>query len=112
MHEKLTVDDEDLSFSRGNVGDVEEVNVVLSKGHDGLVAGAEGGLLDIGPGERGRVGRRLCLHVEEEEIRPRDGIEDVGVVVEDGIEVRRVELARGDRLSAPGLRGCVENVHR
>ena len=106
------MDDEDLGFPRRDVGDVKEVNVVLGKGHHGLVAGAKRSLLDIGPSERGRVGRRLCFHVEEEEIGPRDGIEDVGVVVEDGCEVGGVELAGGDGLLGPGLLGGIVNVDR
>ena len=93
---KLTVDDEDLGVPCGNVGDIKEVNVVLGEGHHRLVAGAERGLLDIGPGERGRVGRRLCSHIQEEEVRARDGIEDVGVVVENSSEVGGVQLASGD----------------
>lgn len=111
-HEELTVNDEDLSFSSRDVEYIKEVDVVLSKRHHRLVAGAERSLLDIGPGECSRVGCRLCSHVQVEEIRSGDGVEDVGVVVKDGSEIGCVELASSDGLLRPGFLGGVINVHR
>ena len=60
-----TVNDEDLRVTLINVGDVKEVDVVLSEGHHGLVGVIEASRLDVVPG--GTVlGSSLVTHVQGE----------------------------------------------
>ena len=106
------MNNKDIGIASRSTGHVEEMDVVLGKRHDRLVAGGVRCLFDIHPRDGAGVGGGHFGHVKEKQLSTGERIKHVGVVVEDGIEVRRVELARGDRLSAPGLRGCVENVHR
>ena len=84
-----TVNDEDLRVTLINVGNIEEVDVVLSERHDRLVVGPVRRLLDVGPRNGGRVGSDLALHIKEVQFAlVGDGVEDVGVMVKNGL-VRR-----------------------
>lgn len=108
---ELTVDDEDVSRARRNVGNVQEVDVVLGEGHDGLVVSGVGRLLDVSPLERGRVRGVEVAHVEEVDLVVGERVEDVRVVVKDGVEGLDVELAGVHGLGGPRLGASIVEVH-
>ncbi len=87
------------------------MNVVLREPHDGLVVGGEGRGEGIIPVQRGGVGSFEVAHVQEEDLIVRDRIEDVRVVVEDGVEVENVEGTGVHRLGGPRLGAGVIDVH-
>lgn len=95
------MDNEDLGVTLGSSWYVQEMNVVLSNGHDGLVRCIVGCFLDVGPREGTGVSRLEITHVKEEELALRESIENVGVVVENGIERGKVEGAGIHGLSSP-----------
>ena len=104
------MNNEDVGTACGDAGNVKEMNVVLSECHDGVVAIGEGGLLHILPCDGGGVGGGHLLHVEEEELAMREGVKDVRIVVEDGVEGSRIKGASGDGLGGPGLCACIVDV--
>ena len=62
-----TVNDEDLRVTLINVGNIEEVDVVLRESHDGFVVASIGRLFDVYPGNRSGVGGNERAHIEEEQ---------------------------------------------
>ena len=60
-----TVNDEDLRVTLINVGNVKEVDVVLSEGHHGLVGIVEASRLDVVPGSA-ILSSSLVTHVQGE----------------------------------------------
>lgn len=87
------------------------MNVVLREPHNRLIVGGEGRGLDIIPVQRGGVGSFEVAHVQEEDLVVGDRIEDVRVVVEDGVEGENVEGTDVDGLGGPRLGAGVIDVH-
>lgn len=104
------MDDEDVRIPGGGPWDVDEVNVVLGESHYGVIVPVRR-LGHVRPAEGSRVGSSQAVHVQEEELALGYGVEDVGVMVEDGIIRSGIEGARSGRLCSPGFGGGVEDVH-
>ena len=58
------MDDEDVSRSRSIASNAQEMNVVLSKRHDGVIVVRETKILNGVPRDGSRVGRFHRAHVE------------------------------------------------
>lgn len=69
-----TVNDEDVCRSGRDIRNVEEMDVVLSKGHHGLVAGRVWDLLIIDPRDRRAVSCLEQTHVQREHVSVGEGI--------------------------------------
>lgn len=69
-----TVDDEDVGGAGIDTGDINEVDVVLSEGHDGVVVASVWRGLNIVPTERRAVCGSQSTHIEGEKFALRHGI--------------------------------------
>lgn len=106
----LTVNNKNIRIASGCAWNIDKVDVVLGKSHYGVIV-AVGRLGHVCPREGGGVGSSQAVHIQEEEPALRDGVEDVGIVVEDGIIRSGIERAGSGRLCGPGFGGGVEDVH-
>ena len=95
------MDDEDLGIACGGTRDVQEMNVVLSKCHNRLVRCIIRCFLDVGPGETTGVGRLKVAHVKEKQLALGESIENIRVVVENGIVGGYIEGAGVYGLGSP-----------
>ena len=104
------MNDENVRIASGGAWNIDEVDVVLGKSHYGVIVAIRR-LGHVCPREGGGVGSSQAVHVQEEELALGYRVEDVGVVVEDGIIRGGIEGARSGRLCSPGFGGGVEDVH-
>lgn len=77
------------------------MDVVLRESHGRLVASSVRGRLGICPVEGGGGGSLLLSHVKEPQVALRKAVEDIGVMIEDGDEGRKVEVVQVGLLSSP-----------
>ncbi len=107
----LTVNNEDVCISSRSSGNIQEVDMVLSQSHLGLIGGWVGRLAHIHPRKSSGIRHFQTSEIEEEYLALRQGIENIRVVIEDSVKGRRVEGTSRDALRRPGLCPRIIDVH-
>jgi len=106
------VNDKNTDIPWLSIWHTQEVNVVLGKCHYRAVILTEIQCLDEVPWDGCRRGCFHCAHIETVQIAVGKGIEDICVVIQDGVERGIVERARSGGLSRPRLGTSIIDVDR